>query len=225
MFFKWNKAIINNEEVLYIFIESNVEFSKESNNNEITKYLNKKIENFFKNNNVDYKNKKVYLVSNNLIIGKIDFSKPKENNIEKYIDFNKVFNNDKDIEVIDVINDNDKVKIPSDKYIKNKLLSEISSDLEKEALKAIIVILRTNLLANSDIKETALVEIINDEAIENKIDIALKETKNDYLKINNQINQLESITELEKINVMAKVGYNFKQILYHYYPKSKIDSL
>ena len=232
MFFKWSNAFINNEEVLYVFIDNNLEISKELDKENITDSLNKKIIEFLKKNKIDYIGKKIFLVTNNIVIGKFTFSGKGEKKIVKYIDFNDLFEKEEEIEIIDVINAKEKA---INKLIKNTIFSSISQDLEEETIKTLVVLLRTNLL--SDIDSNALLieeeplEIINTSIVEEKINKAIEETKKDCLYTNNHLEKLEDIfikdnlKELKKVNIMVKAGYNFKQILKHYYPNSEINSL
>ena len=241
MFFKYNKAIVNNEEVLYVFIENDIEAAKDFNSNKMTASINSKIIDYFKKNKVDYLGKKVFLVSNNLIIGKIDFSKSNSSNIEKFVDFDKLFKEKDDVEItniIDLKNYNKVIKVKNelDKYISKVLALNIPFDFEKEAIKTIIVLLRTNCICDIEkygyiIEKDNIIDIINDQAVEEKINLALKEAKNDCLFINNHLEKLDDrldnkdIPELKRINIMARAGYSCNQILNHYYPNSKIESI
>lgn len=241
MFYKLNKSTINGEDIIYLYLDNNYEFSKELQNFNIEKAISSKVKEYLTKNNIDYKNKKVFIVSNNLIIGTINFSNLLNEKIEQYVDFNNVFKENENIEIIDVVKPNDyknrqNIDINYYQYIKNVLSSNIPINFEKEAIKTIVILLKTNCLSDIDkygqiIKEKDDTDIINDQLFEKKINDALEETKNDCLLTNNHLQRLEdkldnkNFQELKRINVMAKAGYNYKQILNHFYPESKINPL
>ena len=224
MFYNWNILIINNEEVLYLFVQNNYEFLSNLYAKDDNKLI-AIIKNYLKENKISFNGKKIYIVFNNLVIGIINNLK-----FKKYIDFENYLSMNNNARISSE-NKNSTAKYIN--YIKNYISYKTPKEFEKEAMKVLIIILKANCISEIEkygqiVNEKDMIDIINDTYVERKINQALEETKNDYLITNNHLPFLEDISDklkLQKINTMAKVGYSFKQILNHLYPNSKFKSL
>ncbi|MCM1052915.1 MAG: stage II sporulation protein D [Ruminococcus sp.] len=75
--------VINNEPVLYLYLDVKTEFAKINNKAKKTT-LNKEIKNYCKNNNIDFKGTKIVLMVGTLLLGTILLKEP----IKTYEDYN-----------------------------------------------------------------------------------------------------------------------------------------
>lgn len=126
MFYNYKILEVNNEEILYLYINSMYEFSNELNNKNKLKSIMNKITKYIKDMNIKFYGKKVMLVVNGLIIGSIilitnDFGHLNKNIENEYIGYNETMNLDKNdnIDVIDI-----------DKDIRTYLKDEIANENE-----------------------------------------------------------------------------------------------
>lgn len=122
MFYNYKVLTVNNEEILYLYVNSIYEFSSELNHNNKEKSIVNKVKDYINVMNIKFTGKKVMLVVNGLIIASLvlitnDFSNLNKGN--NYISYNETIDIDtKDnIDVIDVNSD-----------IKEFVKSEIESD-------------------------------------------------------------------------------------------------
>ena len=125
MFYNYKILEVNNEEVLYLYVNSMYEFSSELDKNNKPKSIFNKIKNYIKDMDIEFNGKKVMLVVNGLIIGSImlitnDFSNINNKNTEnEFISYNESIelDNNDNVDIIDI-----------DKDIKTYLKDEISND-------------------------------------------------------------------------------------------------
>jgi len=125
MFYNYKILEVNNEEILYLYVNSIYEFSSELDHSNKPKSIFNKITNYIKDMDIKFNGKKVMLVVNGLIIGSIllitnDFSNIDEKNVSnEYIAYNETIDLDKsdNVDIIDI-----------DKDIKSYLKDEIAND-------------------------------------------------------------------------------------------------
>lgn len=122
MFYNYKILEVNNEEVLYLYVNSMYEFSNELDHSNKPKSIFQKVINYIKDMDIKFNGKKVMLVVNGLIIGSLmlittDFSNIGANN--NYISYKETIDIDKkdNIDIIDIDSD-----------IKNFVKNEISTD-------------------------------------------------------------------------------------------------
>jgi len=114
MFYNYKILEVNNEEVLYLYVNSFYEFSSELDNTNKPKSVFDKITSYIKDMDIKFNGKKVMLVVNGLIIGSVtlitnDFNNLDYNNVkDEYISYNENvnFTIDDNVDIID-INTND----------------------------------------------------------------------------------------------------------------------
>lgn len=125
MFYNYKILEVNNEEVLYLYVNSIYEFSSELEHNNKPKSIFNKIVDYIKDMDIKFNGKKVMLVVNGMIIGSImlitnDFTDINNKNIDnEYISYNETvdLDNQDNVDVIDIDSD-----------IKSYLKNEISND-------------------------------------------------------------------------------------------------
>lgn len=259
MFYKYLISNLNNEEILYLFLENNYEFSNdfslsEDNNQNIQTNIKK----YLDSNNIKFYKGKIFLVVNGLILGSVDFSNNQFSKLNKYLDVNKVspiqdnIENNEEVEIIDVTpfdtpqniivkSNNNILKTTMKSYLESALFNTIPLSYEKEAMKAISIIIRTNCL-----KDINKYGYINDEnnyltkgisSLEksnryghliDKLNEIVNETNNIFLTFKDQIiylPQRPSNTYNYSMNLMAKEGYNCIDILKYFYPNTQIQNI
>ncbi|MBQ7137023.1 MAG: hypothetical protein IJO43_03515 [Bacilli bacterium] len=110
MFYNYKILEVNNEEILYLYINSFYEFSSELDNSDKPKSIFNNITSYIKDMDIKFNGKKVMLVVNGLIIGSItlitnDFNKLDYNNVkDEYISYNENvnFRVDDNVDIIDI---------------------------------------------------------------------------------------------------------------------------
>ena len=141
MFYRYDFRKINNKDTLYLYLSSSTEEANEFKN-ENNENIENKIKRFIKQNNIDYEEGPVYVISNGIIIKSIDI---KNKNVElKEIKKKKtnIYSNNEFI--VNIRFSNSKVKSMTLKdYLISAILTNISYDCDKELLKSIIVLYRT----------------------------------------------------------------------------------
>ena len=138
MFYRYEIRTQGKKKALYLYLSSTEEEANEFKN---TKTINveDRIKSFIKNNNINYNEGPVYIVSNGIIIKSIDI-KNRNINIEELIE-KDLYSNKKFIVKVKYI---DKVSIMSLKdYLMGSILTNISYDNSIELLKAIAILYRT----------------------------------------------------------------------------------
>ena len=72
MFYKYEIRNNGIEDVLYLYLTMNYEFSKEIGANSSDKEITRRTKNFVKNNNIQYNGNKVYLVIDGIVVKSLD---------------------------------------------------------------------------------------------------------------------------------------------------------
>ena len=266
MFHAYLVLNVNDEQVLYLYLNNYEEFSNEFNNNLKKENLYDDIANYIKKHKVNFNGKKVMFVVNDLIIGSLTLTSSVlssiNNNIKPYpflnIWKNYIIKNNtntsnikknKQLEYRILIKTNRILeKVLLNDYLVSVISTKIPATYDIEAIKTIAVLTRTNIFKNLyenkyiDNKNNVYPNIItlqniwkNDFTIYyNRIKKAVIETDNEYLYFHNyflnttptKINEHYIVgINTSGINLLAKSGYNYKQILNHYYPNARIIKL
>ena len=277
MFYNYKILEVNNEEILYLYVNSIYEFSSEFNYSNKPKSVFRKVKNYIKDMDIKFNGKKVMLVVNGLIIGSImlitnDFSNINEQNIDnEYISYNETIDLDKNdnVDIIDIdrdINNYLKDEISGDSagyiisnfvkmknkdgrityidlnnYITNELSKIIPPTYEEEAIKSAAIVTRTNvfrdLYENNYLNENnyrdnnTLKKMWKKKYKEhfNKLKSAVEETSYQYLTNNHYYFDFNIRSRYQvpfssyDANMLAKKGYNYTEILGHYYPDAELE--
>ncbi|MGN1001110.1 MAG: SpoIID/LytB domain-containing protein [Bacilli bacterium] len=255
MFYKYLISNLNNEEILYLFLENNYEFSNDfslsdKNNTNIQANIKK----YLDSNNIKFYKGKIFLVVNGLILGSVDFSNNHFSTLNKYLDVDKIspIQENEEIEIIDVTpfevpqniivkSNNSILKTTMKSYLESALFNTTPLTYEKEAMKAITIIIRTNCL-----KDINKYGYVNDENnyltkgistlekssryghLMDKLNEIVNETNNIFLTFKEKIvylPQKSSNTYNYSMNLMAKEGYNCVDILKYFYPNTQIQNI
>lgn len=138
MFYKYEFRKIGDKRVLYIYMSSTLEEANEfKKQKEVT--IEEKIKNFIKNNNIDYNDGPIYIVSNGIIIKSINLTK-KRVNIEELIGLENYTNKN----FIVKVEKNNIINIMSlEDFLISVLLTNISNEINDEILKSLTILYRT----------------------------------------------------------------------------------
>ena len=129
MFYNYKILEVNNEEVLYLYINSMYEFSTELDNHNKTKSIFNKITKYIKDMDIKFNGKKVMLVVNGLIVGSIilitnDFGNIDKNIENEYVSYNENIELDQNdnVDIIDIEKDiktylKDEIQTENESYI------------------------------------------------------------------------------------------------------------
>lgn len=139
MFYKYEIKKDRNENILYLYLTMNYEFSRElglkSNDNE----LKRRTKNFIKNNNINFNSGKVYLIVDGVMVKTFDINTTEE--IELLKD-NLYYSNEHYLVTLK-LESNAIVEISLKDYLLGVLATNSIPDLNIEVLKALTVLYRT----------------------------------------------------------------------------------
>ena len=171
----YNIKKVNNEEVLYIYLDFNSEFAR------IDKINNTKIKNnikkYIKNNNINFKGTLVALVVGGVLIGTISLNKPKKNYIENISKSN----------IVAIINNED-IDLKKDNNIEEETLDKENHDARVEEKKESINTKKQEIekVNQAEVKEEEVsdaLEVNNEEYIDTNIYINLYRTNGTVIKL------------------------------------------
>ncbi len=177
----YNHAIleVNNEPVLYLYLNSTYEFAQDFYGENRKKTLYEKVNNYIRNSGIDFKGRRVYLVVNGIIVSSLVIDPIKYDGKQKvdemipfyqYVEIlSDLIPNNQEIELLDT---DEEQEINAGKFISLKrsngvlqrffledyaygvICSEMPLKFEKEALKAEAVLARTYALNQEKKGET-----------------------------------------------------------------------
>lgn len=140
MFYKYEIKSNGHEDVLYLYLSLTYEFSRElaleSSDNE----LSRRTKNFIRNNNINYKGTKVYLVIDGIVVKSLDIS---ENSSPIEILKESLYYSNEYYLVTIRMNDNSVIELPLKEYLLGVLATNIEPTCHSEVLKAISILYRT----------------------------------------------------------------------------------
>lgn len=199
MFYRYDFRKINNKDTLYLYLSSSTEEANEFKNDN-DENIENKIKRFIKQNNINYDEGPVYIISNGIIIKSVDI---KNKDVEiKEIKNKKtnIYSNNEFIVNVRFSNNNVK-RITLKNYLISAVLTNISYDCDKELLKSIIVLYRTYIyekmakdgfINNNDefieyksISYFKLLWFYNFNHLINNIEQAIDETDTTFITYNN----------------------------------------
>lgn len=239
MFFKWAVSAVNNEQVLFLYLQNDYEFAKELFNKSNNEGMINKINDYILNNNIIFNGNKVYLVSKNLVIGSATIKNNEASKVKSFVDIDKIF--DDEIEIIDVTSKEkeDNIKQQSIAEIEKRfIIKNYKEDIELETINVILAILHSNLLLELKrygyIKSTKFfvesmpLNNVSNSFIE-RINKSINEINNTIILTNNVHRELALLSYesriMSRINTMTKAGYNYKQIISFFYPNSSVKKI
>ena len=272
MFYNYQILNVNDEEILYLYVNSMYEFSSELGETKKQETLLNKVNDYINIMDINFNGKKVMLVVNGLIIVSLVLTPTvlAENNYNNQILCKEIIDIDKEdnIDIID-INSNIRNYIENDitsdngyiisnfvkmkdkngkttyidlnNYITNKLSGIIPATYEEEAIKATAVIARTetfrelyenNYLDEENFRSTFKLKKMwnkNYKYYFNKLKTAVVDTSYEYLTFNNYfLNDTSRVKHFipfssYEANKLAKKGYNYQDILGHFYPDVSLE--
>lgn len=271
MFYNYQILNVNDEEVLYLYVNSMYEFSSELGKEKKQETLLNKVNNYIHIMDISFHGQKVMLVVNGIIIASLILMPnvlAKSNNNQRLykeiididkednIDIIDINSNIKNYVETDITNDNGyiisnfvKMKnkfskityIDLNNYITNKLSQMIPPTYEDEAIKAAAVIARTetfrdlyenNYLDEESFRNTFTLKKMwnkNYKYYFNKLKTAVIDTSYEYLTFNNYFfNNTSRIKHFipfsaYEANRLARQGYNYQEILGHFYPDVSLE--
>lgn len=139
MFYRYEIKNNGIEDILYLYLDMNNEYSKElSYSNDISD-LTRRTKNFVKNTGIDFKGNKVYLVIDNIVVKSIDI-KNNDTDIE-VLQSDLYYSNDKYLVTV-IMSDSVKVEITLKDYLLGVLASNFDNTLELEVIKALSILIR-----------------------------------------------------------------------------------
>jgi len=213
MFYNYLINKVNNKDVIYLYLNSDYEISDDLYvRREKNGFILKNARNYLENMGINYKNKKIYLVVDNVIVGRLSlnsfFKKPKHIEFNRYgkkyrFDFLEE-DNKPSLKFIDIYRSNGLVEqVKFNEYLFGVIAREMPYIDSLECLKAQAVLARTYLfkclMENRDIKEINryqlffdrkyLKELWKDKYDEYKLKIrsAIIDTKEEVLTFNNEL--------------------------------------
>ena len=259
MFYGYLILKVNNEDVLYLYLNNYHEFSNEFKAISKKETLYDKVINYIKQNRINFNGKKIMFVVNGLIIGSLMLSSTTLSNINNnrpypYLNINHDYiieqnkkEESKKISHKVLIKINKKIeKVDFDDYLISEISKSIPANFDIEAIKSTTVVIRTKAfkelyehkyINTNNFINTNLLKSIwqnNFNTYYNKIKKAITETDNEYLFYHNYFLDTKPIKVINnytigisnyEINLLAKSGYTYRQILSHYYKTSNLLKL
>lgn len=193
MFYRYEIKNNGKEEILYLYLTMNYEFSKELTSQGDDKDITRRTKNFIKNNSIDFKGEKVYLVIDGIVVKTLEIKKEEE--IEKLSKNNEVYNNDY---LVTIRFDNDiAIEISLKEYLLGALSANTIDNLELTTLKAICLLYRT--YAYREMKENGYIKANNGYISYKPISYYKLFWVNNYQNNYNKLKKAISDTECEFI--------------------------
>lgn len=191
MFYRYEIRNNGNENILYLYLTMNYEFSKELDSNEEQK-LENSTKNFIKNNSIDFDGNKIYLVVDGIIIKTLEIDKKDEKiNIKN----NKYSNN---LFSINLKNENNIItKTDLKTYLLGTIATNSINNLEIDCLKALALLYRT--YAYKEMKDNNYIKTKNNFQIYKPITDFKEIWGNNYQYYYERIEQAIDSTEGEFI--------------------------
>lgn len=183
------------EDILYLYLNLNSEFSKEIGNLNDDNNLSNISKNFIANNDIKFKGKKVFLIIDGIVVKALDISKVAIN-----YQSNPSFSNEHFLINIK-LDDNSFLELSLRRYLLGILANVYNSNYELETLKCIAILYRTyaykmmkenNFISNSsffkydDITSYKLKWLNDYKEISEKIEKAVDETDCIFVNYNNE---------------------------------------
>lgn len=160
MFYRYEVKNNGIEDVLYLYLSMNYEFSKELSRDLDDTEIKRRTTNFIKNNGIEYAGEKVYLVIDGIIVKSFELNQEKEE-VEVLRD-ELYYSNDFYMVTVQ-LEDSSIIEITLREYLLGVLATNMLPGLHKEVIKAMAILYRTYVF--KEMSEYKAVAAINDFAI------------------------------------------------------------
>lgn len=184
MFYKYEIKNNGTEDVLYLYLSINYEFSRELVLNSKDDDLARRARNFIKNNNINYTGKKVYLVIDGIVVKTLDISL--ESNPIEILKDSLYYSNEHFLVSIK-LQDNSMVELPLKEYLLGVLATNSIVGIDIEVIKALCILYRT--YAFYKMSTDKFIDAFNDFALYKPISYFKLVWTVDYDKILEQLNK------------------------------------
>lgn len=164
MFYRYEIKNNGIENILYLYLTMNYEFSKELSKNADDGELKRRTTNFIKNNGIQFDGNKVYLVIDGIVVKA--FQIPKDEDINKKT--NKNTFDDLNYMVTVQLEDQSIIEISLQEFLLGVLATNMIPNLSIEVLKAMAILYRTYVF--KQMKEEKLVSATNNFFVYKPID-------------------------------------------------------
>ena len=139
MFYRYEIKNDGKEDILYLYLTMNYEFSKELSSSTTDEDLKRKANTFIKHNSIDFNGKKIYLVIDGIVVKTLEIEQAKAE--EQEISSNQKYDNNSLIILKD--NDNQVNQITLKDYLLGVIATNALPKLELTTLKVLCVLYRT----------------------------------------------------------------------------------
>ena len=201
MFYRYEIKNNGVEDILYLYLTMNYEFSKELTNNSSDLELTRRTNNFIKNNGIDFHGNKVYLVIDDIIVKTFQINKDQK--IDTFL--NKKSYDDLEFLVTVQLDDSSLVESCLKEFLLGSLATTMVPGLSTEVLKAMAILYRT--YAFKQMNEYQVIKATNEFFCYKPIEYYKIAFAPDYDKI---VNMLENV--INSTNCMF-VSYQNNYIL------------
>ena len=201
MFYRYEIKNNGVEDILYLYLTMNYEFSKELGSTSLDSELKRRTTNFIKNNGIPFQGDKIYLVIDDVIVKA--FQIPKEEQVKKQKE--EEYDDDYDYMVTLQLEDSSMVEISLHEFLLGALATNMIPNLPLEVLKAMAILYRTYVF--KQMSEYQVVPAVNDFFSYKPIDYYKIAFAPDYDKI------LVSLNEAIKQTNSMFVTYQKQYIL------------
>lgn len=201
MFYRYEIKNNGVEDILYLYLTMNYEFSKELGSTSLDSELKRRTTNFIKNNGIPFQGDKIYLVIDDVIVKA--FQIPKEEQVKKQKEEKSY--DDYDYMVTLQLEDSSMVEISLHEFLLGALATNMIPNLPLEVLKAMAILYRTYVF--KQMSEYQVVPAVNDFFSYKQIDYYKIAFAPDYDKI------LVSLNEAIKQTNSMFVTYQKQYIL------------
>lgn len=140
MFYKYEIKNNGVEDILYLYLSLNYEFSRELVLNSKDEELARRAKNFIRNNYINYSGKKVYLVIDGIVVRTLDIA-DESNPIEILKD--SLYYSNEHFLVSVKLHDNSIIELPLKEYLLGVLATNTIPGLDIEVIKALCILYRT----------------------------------------------------------------------------------
>ncbi|MBE6157548.1 MAG: SpoIID/LytB domain-containing protein [Firmicutes bacterium] len=148
-----------NDDILYLYLTMNYEFSRELGLNSSDKELKRRTKNFIKNNHINFNNGKIYLIVDGIVVKSFEIND--EENIETLKE-NLYYSNDHYLVTIKLDN-GAIIEMSLKDYLLGVLATNSVADLDIEVIKSLAVLFRT--YAFKEMHENKIINATNNIAI------------------------------------------------------------
>ncbi len=155
MFYRYEIKEVGNEEVLYLYLTMAYEFSKELGLQASDEDIKRRTRNFVKNNNIDFKGHKAFLVIDGIIVKTVELD---EEDFIEIVDEKQDYSDSNYLVTIEM-DDHIIVEVTLKEYLLGVLATNTNTEMELESLKALTVLYRTYAL--KEMKEHKKIMAIN----------------------------------------------------------------